>query len=159
MMFKDTTQISDDISKIFNTIKSLPTISCSRCGALYRGEKSNFICKDCLELEREQKEQQSRKNYQIQTLLNLSNIPKRYKRAIFEPKTAIQNKVAQYFIKNFMELGNDGFSLEPFGAKASDSEKKLNKSTDILLFGAVGTGKTYLSCAFAINAIKKRQIS
>ena len=54
-----------------------------------------------------------------------------------------------------MELGNDGFSLVPFGAKASDSET----STDVLLFGAIGTGKTYISCAFALEIIKSNQRS
>ena len=152
MPFKDTSEISDELSKIFDKIKSLPEISCSRCGTIYRGREKNFICTICLDKERELKEKKKMKNYQIQTLLNLSNIPKRYKRAIFKPKTDIQNSVIQYFIKNFM-LGNDSYSLTPLDAK-----RDLEKSSDMLLFGAIGTGKTYISCAFAINAIEQRQI-
>ena len=72
-------------------------------------------------------------------LLNLSNIPKRYNQALFKPKTAIQNEVAEYFIENF-------------------KKGILDKSTDILLFGSIGTGKTYLSCAFAIDVIYTKQI-
>jgi DNA replication protein DnaC len=110
----------------------------SSCGKIYRGEKEDFICRNCLEKEREQREQNKRTEYQIQTLLNLSNIPIRYENAIFKPKTEIQNRVSQYFIENF-------------------TTKSLKQSTDIVLFGAIGTGKTYLSCAFAIELITKRQ--
>ena len=127
-----------EISEIFKKINSLPKVACSRCGEIYRGEKKNFICKECLEKEREQREQNREKEYQIQTLLNLSNIPIRYENAIFKPKTEIQNQVSKYFIENF-------------------TTKSLKQSTDILLFGAIGTGKTYLSCAFAIELITKRQ--
>ncbi len=78
------------------------------------------------------------KNQIIQNLLSYSNIPKRYKTAIFEPKTTIQNEVAQYLIENF-------------------TKKILDQSSDILLFGSIGTGKTYISCAFAIELIHTKQ--
>jgi len=35
----------------------------------------------------------------------------------------------------------------------------LKQSTDILLFGSIGTGKTYISCAFAIELINRQQNS
>jgi len=35
-------------------------------------------------------------------------------------------------------------------------KENIDKSTDILIFGSIGTGKTYLSCGFAIEFIKKR---
>jgi hypothetical protein len=80
-----------EISEIFRGINSLPKVACSSCGKIYRGEKEDFICRECLEKEREQREQNRRKEYQIRTLLNLSNIPMRYENAIFKPKTEIQN--------------------------------------------------------------------
>jgi DNA replication protein DnaC len=92
-----------------------------------------------------EREEKKRKYYQIQKLLNLSNIPKRYRDAIFRPKTDIQDEVSRYFVENFTPNGL-------FRAEASDS-----KSTDILLFGAIGTGKTYISCAFALELIKRNQ--
>jgi len=144
MNFKDTCEISEELSTIFKKIKSLPEVGCQRCGDLYRGEEENFVCSSCLEKENQEVEARIKKDYQIQTLLNLSNIPKRYKRAIFRAKTEIQNEVSHYFIENFR-----------FGAKASDSETP----TDILLFGAIGTGKTYISCAFALELIIKSQKS
>jgi len=143
MNFKDTREISLELSTIFKNINSLPEVSCKRCGALYRGEEKDFICSSCLDRANEEIEAKRKKDYQIQTLLNLSNIPKRYKRAIFRAKTDIQREVSGYFIDNFR-----------FGAEASDSE---NMATDILLFGAIGTGKTYISCAFALEMIKRNQ--
>jgi hypothetical protein len=86
-----------EISEIFKKINSLPKVACSRCGKIYRGEKEDFICRDCLEKEKEQREQNRRTEYQIQTLLNLSNIPIRYENAILKPKTEIQNRVSRYF--------------------------------------------------------------
>jgi hypothetical protein len=80
-----------EISEIFREINSLPKVACNRYGKIYRGEKEGFICRECLEKEREQREQNRRKEYQIRTLLNLSNIPMRYENAIFKPKTEIQN--------------------------------------------------------------------
>jgi len=138
MNFKDTREISLELSTIFKKINSLPEVSCKRCGALYRGEENDFICSSCLEKENQEIEAKRKKDYQIQTLLNLSNIPKRYKRAIFRAKTEIQSEVSQYFIENF---------------KFTD----FKASTDILLFGAIGTGKTYISCAFALELIKSSQ--
>ena len=132
MSFKNTTEILN----IFEEIKKLPKISCGRCGKVYRGKEINFICSNCKEKEEQQMKEQKRKNYQIQNLLKSSNIPKRYKTAIFQPKIEVQDRVSKYFTKNF---------------------KLLNQSTDILLFGAIGTGKTYISCAFAIELIYKSQ--
>jgi len=137
MKFKDTKNISDEISKIFMEINSLPKINCSKCGTLYRGEMKNFVCSNCIDEEKQKREERRKKNYQIQTLLNLSNIPIRYEDAIFKPKTEIQNRVSRYFIENF-------------------TQQTLKQSTDILLFGSIGTGKTYISCAFAIELITKR---
>ena len=54
-------------------------------------------------------------------------------------KSAIQQNVADYYIENF-------------------AKKSLDKATDVLLFGAIGTGKTYLSCAFARELIEKKRI-
>jgi len=148
MTFKDTTKLSLEISTLLEEINQLPKVNCSQCGTAYRGEEKNFICTSCKEKKQERLETEMKKNYQIQRLFNLSNIPKRYKRAIFQPKTEIQKEVVQYFIENFTQNGL-------FGAKASDSKA----STDILLFGAIGTGKTYISCAFALELIKKDQKS
>ena len=133
MSFKNTTEILN----ILDEIKNLPKVPCSRCGRVYRGEAVNFVCTDCKEKEIQEIEEKKRKNQQIQTLLNLSNIPKRYKTAIFQPKTETQNRVSKYLIENF---------------------KILDQSTDILMFGAIGTGKTYLSCAFAMELICRRQV-
>ena len=140
MNFKDTREISLELSNIFKKINSLPEVGCQRYGALYRGEEEGFVCSRCLEKESQKIEARRKKDYQIQTLLNLSNIPKRYRNAIFKPKTEIQNEVSQYFIENFININ-------------------LTKSTDILLFGAIGTGKTYISCAFALEIIIKSQKS
>ena len=121
-------------------INSLPKINCSKCGTFYRGEMKNFVCPNCIDEEKQKREEEKRKNYQIQTLLNLSNIPIRYEDAKFEPKTETQQIVSQYFIENF-------------------TQKSLKQSTDILLFGSIGTGKTYISCAFAIELINQKQNS
>ena len=99
MIFKDTHKISSELSTIFDTIKSLPSLSCRRCGVLYRGEKKNFTCNSCLEKQALQREKKQRKHYQIQRLLDLLNVPKRYNKAIFKPKTTIQNEVANILLK------------------------------------------------------------
>ena len=140
MNFKDTAEISVQMSKIFESIKSLPLIACSGCGTLYRSEEreEGFVCVSCKELQAHEREEKRKREYHIQTLLHLSNIPKRYKSATFKPKTAIQEEVANYFTLNF-------------------TKRILDKSSDILLFGSIGTGKTYLSCAFAIDLINKRE--
>ena len=127
-----------EILNIFEKIKSLPKVSCGRCGKIYRGREINFICSDCKEKEEQQMEEQKRKDHQIQNLLKSSNIPKRYKTAIFQPKTEVQDRVSKYFTQNF---------------------EMPKPSTDILLFGAIGTGKTYISCAFAIELIYKSQMN
>jgi hypothetical protein len=93
MDFKNMSELTKKIREINNLLK----VACSSCGEIYRGEKKDFICRECLEKEREQRGQNRRTEYQIQTLLNLSNIPMRYKNAIFKPKTEIQNRVSQYF--------------------------------------------------------------
>ena len=138
MIFKDTKEMSSELIDILDSIRCLPKISCSSCGTLYRGEQVDFVCDKCFEKEANAREEKKRKDYQIQTLLNLSNIPKRYKRAVFKAKTNMQNEVLHYFVENF-------------------SQTVLDKSSDVLLFGAIGTGKTYLSCAFAIELIHKKQ--
>jgi len=134
MSFKNTTEILN----ILDEIKNLPKVPCSRCGRVYRGEAVNFVCTDCKEKEIQEIEEKKRKNHQIQTLLNISNIPIRYEDAKFKAKTETQRIVSQYFIENF-------------------TQKTLKQSTDILLFGSIGTGKTYISCAFAIELIHKKQ--
>jgi len=101
MLFRDSKELSVEISKIFREIDSLPKINCSKCGATYRGEEKNFVCSNCKEQEKQKREEQNRKNYQIQTLLNLSNIPIRYEDAKFEPKTETQQIVSRYFMENF----------------------------------------------------------
>jgi len=111
-----------ELTKKFREIDKLPKVACCRCKKIYRAEKKNFICRTCIEKEREEGAKNRRKEFQIQTLLNLSNIPIRYENSIFKPKTEIQNEVSQYFIENF-------------------TTKSLKQSTDILLFGAIGTGK------------------
>ena len=140
MPFKDSKKLSAELLKIFQEIENLPKVNCSKCGATYRGEEKNFVCSNCINQEKQKREEEIRKNYQIQTLLNLSNIPIRYEDAKFEPKTETQYKVSQYFIENF-------------------TQKSLKQSTDILLFGSIGTGKTYISCAFAIELINRQQNS
>jgi len=139
MSIKTTVEITSDFSHLFDKIKSLPEMPCTRCEIIYKGKEDNFICSTCLEKEENQREEIKKKNHQIQTLLNLSNLPKRYNKAVFKPKTDIQNEVAEYFIENF-------------------TKRILETSTDVLLFGSIGTGKTYLSCAFAIDVIYTKQI-
>jgi len=58
----------------------------------------------------------------------ISNIPKRYKRAKLEAKTALQEKLIEKFKDNF-------------------SCKKLENISDMLITGSVGTGKTHLAIA------------
>jgi len=140
MTFRDTSKLSLELSSILEAINSLPKVNCSRCGMAYRGKEENFVCSNCKEKEQNEFEATMKRNHQIQRLCQLSNIPKRYKNAIFEAKTTIQNQVTDYFLNNFSKKEN------------------LTKSTDILLFGAIGTGKTYISCAFALELIKKKQI-
>ena len=86
MIFKDTKSISSELLTIFDAIKSLPSVSCSQCGVLYRGEKKIFTCNRCLEKQEEKREEKKKKYFQIQTLLNLLNVPKRYNRAVFKPR-------------------------------------------------------------------------
>jgi hypothetical protein len=82
-----------ELTKKFREIDKLPKVACDRCKKIYRAEKKNFICRTCIEKEREERAKNRRKEFQIQTLLNLSNIPIRYENSIFKPKTEIQNKV------------------------------------------------------------------
>lgn len=139
MGFKNSSEISEQFSQIFETIKKLPQHPCRRCGTLQRTYESDIICYSCQEEEERICAERRRKACQIETLLRLSNIPKRYKNAIFKPKTAIQEQTIDYLKQNF-------------------NKKLLTESSDTLLFGSIGTGKTYLGCAFALEAIKTRQI-
>ena len=136
--FQDKPKATLEILNILDTIQKLPKTPCSRCGTIYRGEREDFICSPCLEKEEKLKKEKKLKEERIKILLNLSNIPKRYRNAQFKPKTETQNIVAKYLVKNFIET-------------------PLNHSCDILLFGSIGTGKTYLSSAFAIEAIYKKR--
>ena len=139
MNFKDTREISQELSDIFKKIDSLPKVSCHKCKKIYSGEKEFFVCSECREKEYIRIEEKKKKDYKIQNLLHLANIPRRYEDAIYKAKTEIQSEVSRYFIENF-------------------TQKSLKRSTDILLFGAIGTGKTYISCAFIKELIKKSQI-
>jgi len=127
------------LKNIFESIKNSPKVACSRCGAVYIGKEQGFICYDCIKKMREEKIKKDYENNRIKLLLDKSNIPKRHKIAILTPKTTTQEKVINYFIENF-------------------TKKPLEQSSDILLFGTIGTGKTYLSCAFAIEFIHKKGI-
>jgi DNA replication protein DnaC len=128
-----------DFQSVFANIENLPKVPCSRCGIVYRGKEKGFVCSTCLEKEKEKAIEAKLREKRAEELLECSNIPRRYKTAIFSPKSDIQNSVANYFVENF-------------------TKNPLDQSTDILLFGSVGTGKTYLSCAFAQELIRKRQI-
>ena len=124
----------------FDFWKELPQVICEVCKAVYRMKKvENFICRDCLEKSNIEKQQKALKTYQINYLLKYTNIPKRYRTSNFQIKSAIQQNVADYYIENF-------------------TKKSLDKATDVLLFGAIGTGKTYLTCAFARELIEKKMI-
>jgi len=92
-----------------------------------------------LEKEEKERERLRERKRKIEYILSICNIPKRYRNAKLEPKTKIQYETAQYLIENF-------------------SQQSLEKSSDVLLLGAIGTGKTYLSCAFALELIEKKQI-
>ena len=130
---------SNSLDNIFKTIASMPSYPCKICGAKYRTYERDFICSTCKE-EREKRFEEARiKAKKVEYLLSISNIPRRYKNAIFQSTTKIQKKVAQYYIENFFK-------------------KDLDMATDTLLFGAIGTGKTYLSCALALELIGKKQI-
>ena len=139
MKLKNRKDISSEVGKFFQEIKKLPKINCIRCGVSYRGhETEKFICFKCKEKIKMQIEAEDRKQSEIKYLLQISNIPIRYEDANFKAKTEIQLKVSKYFIENF-------------------SQKNLKESSDILLFGSIGTGKTYISCAFALELIRKEQ--
>jgi len=127
------------LKTIFESIKNSPKVACSRCGAIYIGKQQGFICFDCMEKLREEKIRNEYECHRRKVLLDKSNIPRRQRVAILKAKTDTQRKVINYFIENF-------------------TKKPLEQSSDILLFGTVGTGKTYLSCAFAIELINRRAI-
>jgi DNA replication protein DnaC len=137
--FKKSKEISDMIKKINAMRDQMPDTPCIRCGAVYKGQEKDFICYDCLEEERKIREEELRKRRFIQHLLELSEIPRRYKDAKFKPINSTQQKVFQYLTENFFK-------------------RDLDSATDILLFGSIGTGKTYLSCGFAIEFIKRRLV-
>jgi len=127
------------LDEIFKSIASMPSYPCKICGAKYKTKEKIFICSDCQEKHEKRVEEARRRAEMVEYLLSICNIPRRYKNAIFQPTTEIQKKVAQYYIDNFFK-------------------KPLEEATDMLLFGAIGTGKTYLSCAFALELIRKRVI-
>jgi len=137
--FKTPVDGLQDLKNIFATVQSLPKVACKRCGAVYRGKEKGFICSECIEKIREEKRKNDYDNSRKKVLLDKSNIPKRQRIAVLKAQTEIQKKVIKYFIDNF-------------------TKRPLEQSTDILLFGTVGTGKTYLSCAFAIELINRRGI-
>jgi len=115
-------------------LENLPKVKCVQCQKIYRGYENNFICFSCKERNKIMIDIATKKEKRIKYLLDNSNIPKRYKLANFEPKNQIQKIVSEYLINNFYE----------------------NKtSSDTLFFGAIGTGKTYISCAFAKDLIKR----
>ena len=131
-----------NISQKFNLdfLEKLPKVECIKCHRIYRREiEKNYICYECNEKEEYQREVAKRIKARTEYLLNNSNIPKRYKKAEFKSKGEIQKTVSDYLTKNFLE--ND-----------------FEVTSDILLFGSLGTGKTYLSCGFAINLIQKKNI-
>ena len=49
--FQDKPKPPLEILNILDTIQQLPKTPCSRCGTIYRGEKKDFICSNCLEKE------------------------------------------------------------------------------------------------------------
>jgi len=116
------------LKTIFESIKNSPKVACSSCGAVYIGKQQGFICFDCMEKLREEKIKNDYAYQRRKVLLDKSNIPRRQRVAILKAKTDTQRKVINYFIENF-------------------TKKPLEQRSDILLFGTVGTGKTYLSCA------------
>ncbi len=120
-------------------IDSLPSYPCKICGRKYKNKEKIFICSDCQEEHEKRVEEARRRAEMVEYLLGKSQIPRRYRDAIFKPLTTTQKQIAQYYIENFFK-------------------KPLEEATDVLLFGAIGTGKTYLSCAFALELIRKRVI-
>jgi len=137
--FKTPVDGLQDLKNIFATVQSMPKVACKRCGAVYRGKEKGFICSECIEKIREEKRKNDYDQSRKKVLLENSNIPKRQRIAVLKAQTTTQKKVIKYFIDNF-------------------TKRPLEQSTDILLFGTVGTGKTYLSCAFAIELINRRGI-
>ena len=137
--FKTAVDSIQGLKNVFATVQSLPKVACKRCGAIYPSKKESFICSDCIEKLELQREKERYEAQRRKGLLERSNIPKRQRKAIFSPRTDAQREVAKYF--------NQNFATSP-----------LEESTDVLLFGTIGTGKTYLSCAFAIELIKRRGI-
>ena len=68
----------------------------------------------------------------------ISNIPKRYKNAKFSAKKDEQIPLLRAFSENFRG-------------------KTINEVSDMLIIGPVGTGKTYITCAF-LNILINQQI-
>jgi DNA replication protein DnaC len=125
------------IAKIQKQRESLPKTPCIRCGAVYRGKEENFVCSSCQEKEQEIKEERERREKFIKFLIDESNIPRRYKNAKLSPKTDEQRVIIDYLKKNFLE-------------------QDLEASSDILIMGSIGTGKTYISCAFGLEFIREK---
>jgi len=125
----------------FNYLKNLPKVECIKCHRIYRKDiERNYICYECKEKEESKRALEIKIKARTECLLNNSNIPKRYKKAEFKSKGEIQKTVSDYLTKNFLQ--ND-----------------FEVTSDILLFGSIGTGKTYLSCGFAIDLIQKKNIN
>ena len=125
------------IAKIQKQRESMPKTPCIRCGEVYRGKEENFICDSCQEKEREIREEKERRERFIEFLIEESNIPKRYKKAKLSPKNKRQEIVIDYLKKNFLE-------------------QDLEEASDILIMGSIGTGKTYISCAFGLEFIREK---
>ena len=129
-----------DLASIFAQHKELPKTPCVRCGTVYRGKEDGFVCSDCIEKEKNKKQEEVNKNKRINYLIANSFIPKRYITAVFKPFNSVQKEVAYYLVDNF-------------------GKRPLDTSRDVLVMGNMGTGKTYLSCAFAIEMMSRKQIN
>jgi len=137
MSFKKSKDFADIIRELKELNDKLPDTPCIRCGRVYKGKDKNFICSTCREEEREIREEKERREKFIEFLIDESNIPRRYKNAKLSPKNEKQRVIITNLKKNFLE-GN------------------LEDSSDILIIGSIGTGKTYISCAFGLEFIREK---
>jgi len=100
--------------------------------------------KETLKIQKEQErlkieaENLLKKQEHIKHLKSISNIPARYKEAELKPINAEQELFIKKLSKNI-------------------SSKKLSDVSDMLVYGSVGTGKTYLCCALA-NKLNENEI-
>jgi DNA replication protein DnaC len=137
MSFKKPKDFADIIRELKEFNDNLPDMPCIKCGKIYKGEEKNFICSSCEEKERAIREENERRKKFIEFLIDESNIPRRYKNAKLSPKTEEQRVTINYLKKNFLE-GN------------------LEASSNILIIGSIGTGKTYISCAFGLEFMREK---